>query len=641
MSEPVRHAYDPHAAEPVGVGQGQRSRPAAEDPLAELARILGEGAAHPVRPEHVVEVGRRTLPKAPAPAQVSDLEAELFESLRSSVTPEERVRGDFQREVPLIIPQHPVDDHDIASLRTVTAAEQGEDPIVSSTTQGAPADPRWADFYAYDDGISAGSYDPAFDPGPAQAVDLDAAFAAEIHRTRGGEAPRPTFDDFDPAAIARAAQEASPYASEDSVILPHSMAEEYEARQLPHETGRSGVKIAAVVVGVLLAGGAALAGWKFYGDPKARGPILVQSDGQPLKVLPDPTKTSSQGDGEISLKRDTKVDGSKIVSLQEDPVEHVSGRTPEGREVRVINPGAPRSVSPDQPHTVKTVVVRPDGSIVSEGNQVRGPSAASSAPAPASPTTPAASVPDVPPVPTVPPPMVPVTTTRVTTVPSVPMLPQAAAVPPAIAVPQIDAAPATPVGRPVEVPMPVPAPPRPAAAAPAPVAPAPAPVVPAPVETKPIAAPPPVKTVTTTPITPPKPVAPKPVAAAPQASTGAPMALGPVAPRLAASQPQAAAPVRTPAASAPTPITPAASEGGDWAVQLSASKSDADARRSFSDAQRRYSALSGKSLDIQRADLGAKGTFYRARVPAGSREAATALCAQIKAQGGQCMVTRR
>lgn len=641
MSEPVRHVYDPHAADPAGGGQGPRSRSAAEDPLAELARILGEGAAHPVRPEHVVEVGRRTLPKSPAPAQVSDLEAELFESLRSSVAPEDRVRGDFEREVPRIIPQHPVDDHDIASLRSYAASEPIEDPIVAAPTEPAPVDPRWADYYAYDDGVAAGSYDPAFDPGPAPAVDLDAAFAAEIHRTRRGEPQRPTFDEFDPTEIARAAREASPYAAEDGVILPHSMAEEYEARQLPHESGRSGFKIAAAVVGVLLAGGAALAGWKLYGDPKSRGPVLVQADGKPLKILPDPTKPPPVGEGEVALKRDTNVDGSKIISLQEDPVEHVAGRTPEGREVRVINPGAQRPSSPDQPHTVKTVVVRPDGSIVSDGAQVRGPGGAapSAAPAPTAPA-PEAKAPDVPPVPTVPPTMVPVTTTRVTTQSAAPMLPQAAAIPPSIAVPQTEAAPVAPAGKAVSVPMPIPSPGRPTTAA------APVPTVPVETPTRPVAAPPPVKTVTTTPIVPPKPVAPKPSTTAPQ-GTGAPMALGPVAPRLASTPqepPRAAAPPPPTRVAAPTPITPSAapaSGGGEWMVQISASKSEADARRSFSDAQRRFSALSGKALDVQRADLGAKGTYYRARVPAGSRDAAAALCSQIQAQGGQCMVTRR
>lgn len=603
MSEPVRPVHDPRLP-PIEEGAVRRpARAQAEDPLAELARILGEGAAHPVRPEHVVEIGRRTLPSKPAPQQISDLEAELFESLRASVAPEDRVRGGFEREVPPLIPQHPVDDHDIASLRAIAAPQDGEDPVV--TPDAAPGqETRFADYYAYDDGISAGSYDPAFAHAEAPSIDLDAAFAAEIHRARGGEPPRPTFDEFDPQAIAAAAREASPWVAEDPAILPHSMREEYEAARLPRESG-GGFRIAAVVVAVLLAGGGALAGWKYMGRPGARGPVTIHADGEPLKILPDPTKATPSGDGgEVSLKRDTKVDGSKIVSLQEDPVEHVSGRAPDGREVRVINPGAQRPTASDQPRSVKTVVVRPDGSIVSED----GPAQAG---APATSTPPSVAV--VPVVPIVPgQPAAPATAAKpgapgVAAVPPIPTLPTPVAVAPTqpvAATPEVaPTAPAVPVPLPAARPAETAAPARP------PVAAVPPKVQPAP--------------------------------AKPAAGNGAPLALGPVAPRLAPATPAPTRPAPAPAAAAPTPITPTASAAGDWAVQLSASKSEADARGSFAAAQRRYSALAGRSVEVQRADLGAKGTYYRARVPAGSHEAATALCGQIKAQGGDCIVTRR
>ncbi|NLH79474.1 MAG: SPOR domain-containing protein, partial [Phyllobacteriaceae bacterium] len=128
---------------------------------------------------------------------------------------------------------------------------------------------------------------------------------------------------------------------------------------------------------------------------------------------------------------------------------------------------------------------------------------------------------------------------------------------------------------------------------------------------------------------------PKAPAKAPAATGNAPMALGPVAARPVAAAPVAAAPA------APTAIAPAAGGSGDWVVQISSSKSEAEARNSLAAAQRRYSALAGKSGDVQRADLGAKGTYYRARVSGGSREAASSLCAQVKAQGGDCVVVRR
>ncbi|MCE1236563.1 MAG: SPOR domain-containing protein [Hyphomicrobiales bacterium] len=610
MSDPLRPYHDFSAdAEGDAPGLRRAPRPQAEDPLAELARILGEGTAHPVRPEHVVEVGRRVLPSKPAPQQISDLEAELFESLRSSVAPEERVRGAFERETPPIIPQHPVDDHDIASLRAVTAGE-----AASMAVAETPHDPRLADYYAYDDGVAAGSYDPAFEQPEARPLDLDEAFAAEIHRARGGQPPQPTFADFDTDAIAVAAREASPYVAGDSTIRPHSALEEDAVGHLPREGG-GGLKVAVFVVGALLMGGGALAGWKYLGGASTRGPVVLHADGKPLKVIPDPSKATPAGDGEVSLKRDVKVDGSKIVSLQEDPVEHVAGRTADGREVRVINPGAQRPATADQPRTVKTVVVRPDGSIVSEdGAPVAPPAAPPSTPAaaavPPAPATPVATAPTI--AKTVTTPIGPTGGAPAPTLPAPPSVAPVATTPEAT-----PTVPATPV------PMPSPAPVRPAAvetAAPA------KPVVATPVRTQPPTAAP-THVVATTTVKP----------TAPRAEAGAPMALGPVAPRLAA-QPQTAPQA---VASAPTTIAPTSGGSGDWAVQLSASKSEADARSSYASAQRRFSALAGKPVEVQRADLGAKGTFYRAKVPAGSREAAAALCGQIKAQGGDCMVTRR
>lgn len=650
MSEPLRTPpHDPNAAYGAADERGRPTiRPGSEDPLEELARILGEGAAHPVRPEQIVEVGRRANPGGRAmPQQVSELEAQLFEELRSSVAPEERVRGDFEREMPPIIPQHPVDDHDIASLRHITApggAEPTVEGFAQAATQPADApDPRWADYYAYDDGIAAGSYDPAFDHGAApapvaaapavaptgaQPIDFDHAFAAEIHRVvRGAEAPRPTFDDFDQVAIATAAREASPYVTSEPVIAPHSQRETWEAEHLPHEKSRSGFKIAAALV-ILVGGGiAAVAGWKTWGDKiiGPSGPVLVRADGKPFKVQPDPSK-APVADDEPTLKKDTSVAGSKIVSLQEEPVDQVSGRTPEGREVRVINPGAQRGQSNDVPHTVKTVVVRPDGSIVSDGTQVRPPN-------------PAKAGGDAPVAPVAAPTPAPAAESK----PTLPPVAVSAPIPTPAPAPAGEPSIAVLATKPTAVPPPAAAMPQPqvTTVATKPVVPTPPPVPTASVPKPPVpAAPPAPKPVATTTVTPPP----------AQPAAGAPLSLGPVAPKLAATTPApapqaapAAKPAAAPVALAPPPPTaaPATGGGGDWAVQISASKSDAEARRSFSDAQKRYSALAGKSLDVQQANLGDKGTFYRARVPAGSRDQAAALCQQIQAQGGQCMVVKR
>ena len=619
MPEPLRHhPLDPRTASSRDEADfGQRGgRPLEEDPLEELARILGETGGYPARPETTVEVGRRATPSRPMPQQLSALEAELFDELRASVAPEDRVRGDFVREIPPVIPQRPADDRDIASLRI--DARPAEEPT-TAPAQPAAREPEtpWSDYYAYDEGVAAGSYDPAFAAPAAPLGDLDAAFAAEIGRSRqaAGQAQRPTFEDFGTDDIAMAAHETSPYMANEAVIPPHSHNEELAAAHLAHDRPRSWFKPVALTLGVLLCGGVAYGGWKSFGDKFSGGPVLIQADGKPLKVKPDPTK-APVADTTPSIRPDTGVNGSKIVSLQEDPVEQVNGRTPEGKEVRVINPGAQRSNS-DQPHTVKTVIVRPDGTFVSDGG---------AAPVKTTPVVPIKVAPDGSTTP-----MSGAGAGMATGLAGVPVPPTAATVPP---VPQLPPSMGAPDVQPprtaVQSPLPVAAPVRTA------TAPTPAPAVAPPVAVtpKPVAP--------TLAPQPPKPVAPTLAAQPPKpaAATGsnAPMALGPgpVAPKLAS------APAPVPAAPAPVAAAPAAAGGsGEWMVQISASKSDGDARKSFADAQRKYSALSGRSVDVQQANLGDKGVFYRARVSGGSREQAAALCSQLQAQGGQCMVVKR
>ncbi|MDK9697487.1 MAG: SPOR domain-containing protein [Siculibacillus sp.] len=639
MPEPVSRRQPPFDVDDhrdVETEQAVRRLPRAtmEDPLEELARILGETTGYPARPEPVADAGRRgEMTARPGPQQLSALEAELFDELRASVTPETRVRGEFEREITPPIPQHPVDDHDIASLRIGAGRADADAP---RSAEGAAA--QWSDFYAYDDGVAAGSYDPAFARAPSRAAPVDPDYAEPARSLRDEPAyPHATFDEFGRDEIAEAAREAAPLVAAEPRIMPHSRDEERAAARLPHEGGNSGMKIAAAAVALVLVGGGALAAWKYTGGGGGGGePVLVRADGKPFKVVPEPGKPSAETGP--TLTPDDPRAGSRIVSRQEDPVDQVSARTPEGKEVRLVNPGAPRATA-DVPHTVKTVVVRPDGSIVSDGVAVRPARTA-----PVAPETPPPVAPEAPP-PTVP----PAVTQKA---------PPAPPAPPAMP-PMQGAAPVAPP--PVETRPPAPKPP--AAAVPAsqtttPIAtrpPAPKPPVAVSPEPPPAATTPPAATVAAPKV---KTVAVTPSTAA-RPGDGAPMSLGPVGPRLANQPPatqqaapppparQAAPPppaAPKPIASAPVAITPppaAAGGSGDFMVQISASGSEGEARNSFAAAQRKYSALAGKSVDVQRADLGAKGVFWRARVPAGSREQAAALCQQLQSQGGQCMVVRR
>lgn len=90
-----------------------------------------------------------------------------------------------------------------------------------------------------------------------------------------------------------------------------------------------------------------------------------------------------------------------------------------------------------------------------------------------------------------------------------------------------------------------------------------------------------------------------------------------------------------------SPAAPAAS-GGNYVVQLAALRDEQSARDTFTRLQSRFpDLLGGLSVDIQRADLGASGIFYRARGGYLDKAAANGLCERLAAQGQACIVRER
>lgn len=85
------------------------------------------------------------------------------------------------------------------------------------------------------------------------------------------------------------------------------------------------------------------------------------------------------------------------------------------------------------------------------------------------------------------------------------------------------------------------------------------------------------------------------------------------------------------------------SAGGAWLVQLGAIKEESAAPKQWSQIQKANSdLLGGLSLDVQRADLGAKGIFYRLRAGSlDSKESAKALCQQLEARKQGCIVVHK
>ena len=100
-----------------------------------------------------------------------------------------------------------------------------------------------------------------------------------------------------------------------------------------------------------------------------------------------------------------------------------------------------------------------------------------------------------------------------------------------------------------------------------------------------------------------------------------------------------AEPAKTEPAANTSGAAATASTSGSFAVQLASSTSESDARATLSRLQKQFPNELGGGA-IHRADLGSKGVFYRVRVGPLSREAADKICTQLKAGGAECILTR-
>ena len=155
-----------------------------------------------------------------------------------------------------------------------------------------------------------------------------------------------------------------------------------------------------------------------------------------------------------------------------------------------------------------------------------------------------------------------------------------------------------------------------------------------------------------------KPVAPPAAISQPAEAKPAPMVQSPPVPETKVATPkpavvaQAAPPATTkPAAETQAKLTaapPAKAVAaappvtGAYVLQIGAYKSQSDADAAWKAYQNKHGALlSGFSSNVQKADLGDKGVWYRLR--AGSfadKDAAGALCDRLKAEGGVCFPTK-
>jgi cell division septation protein DedD len=127
--------------------------------------------------------------------------------------------------------------------------------------------------------------------------------------------------------------------------------------------------------------------------------------------------------------------------------------------------------------------------------------------------------------------------------------------------------------------------------------------------------------------------APPPAAAASRAE--APRSMAAAEPPGAGAAPPAQAPLRSQATAKTLP-----NDGGGFAVQLGAARSEAQARAAFRNLRSKYAVLQGREPVVRRKEA-SNGVSYAVEVgPFESKEEADALCRQLKAGGGSCFTTK-
>ncbi|MBB3658498.1 hypothetical protein FHX15_003745 [Rhizobium sp. BK650] len=94
-----------------------------------------------------------------------------------------------------------------------------------------------------------------------------------------------------------------------------------------------------------------------------------------------------------------------------------------------------------------------------------------------------------------------------------------------------------------------------------------------------------------------------------------------------------------PAAAAAQPASVAAA--GGYGIQIASLPSEDEAKKSYAGLLKKFAGvLSGRAYEIRKADIAGKGTFYRVRIPAGSKDEAAALCEQYRSAGGSCLISK-
>ncbi|PSH66248.1 MULTISPECIES: SPOR domain-containing protein [Phyllobacterium] len=88
-------------------------------------------------------------------------------------------------------------------------------------------------------------------------------------------------------------------------------------------------------------------------------------------------------------------------------------------------------------------------------------------------------------------------------------------------------------------------------------------------------------------------------------------------------------------------VASTAPAAGSYMIQIASQPNVEGAQKTYASLSQKYaSVIGGRGVDIKQAEIAGKGTFFRVRIPAGSKSDANALCAKYKTAGGSCFVTQ-
>ncbi|HWD11950.1 MAG TPA: SPOR domain-containing protein [Pseudochrobactrum sp.] len=110
--------------------------------------------------------------------------------------------------------------------------------------------------------------------------------------------------------------------------------------------------------------------------------------------------------------------------------------------------------------------------------------------------------------------------------------------------------------------------------------------------------------------------------------------------RPAQNQAQNQAQQQVASAVAPAANVSANVPAGTWFIQVASQPSAELAQKNYANLSSRYgNIIGGRGVDIKKADIAGKGTYYRVRIPGGTKAEAAALCERLKSAGGSCFPT--